>query len=211
MELNNLKEIWKELDQEIVQQRNSGQIAAILKKRSRSPIARMKRNLLLEFILVVVLYGCSSLYYFIAFNSRLAEISWFMIVTGLFFIIYYARKNKLLNEMQCVSCQVRSNLEKQISTLEKYIRFYLITGTLLPPVSVIFLGILLTIKMPNPLKSTIFYVSPSNPLWRVMMVWIIALIVITTLMYFCNVWYVKKLYGKHIQELKMILREMKEE
>src|SRR5687767_7979206 len=157
MELDNLKEVWKGWDEKQIPSSTSAEILGMVNKKSQSPIAKMKRNLLLELILVIVLYGACITYYFFAFEGKLTEISWFMLGMALFFIGYYYRKNKLLNEMQCVSCQVKSNLQRQVSTLEKYVRFYLIAGTLLVPVAALFFVWLIYEKMPVPRKPSILF------------------------------------------------------
>jgi len=94
--------------------------------------------------------------------------------------------------------------------LEKYVRFYLISGTVLAPVMVLFMGALMYIKLPNPAKLSILYVSPTNPLWKVILLWIIFLSVLTAVIYYTNVWYVRKLYGKHIDKLRELLKEIGE-
>ena len=82
----------------------------------------------------------------------MSEVSWFMLFIGLLFVLYYQRKNKLLNEMECLSCQVKSNLQTQTTTLEKYIRFYLLGGTALAPVSLVFFSWLFYVKGPHECK-----------------------------------------------------------
>jgi hypothetical protein len=209
MELENLKSIWKDIDRPETQQTNE-QIIAMLNKRSKSPISRMKRNLMVEAVMVIVLYGFGMLYYFTAFEGNFNAVSWLLLGTGLFFIGYYYKKNKLLNEVTCVTCHVKSNLERQVKMLEKYVRFYLISGTVLAPVMVLFMGALMYIKLPNPAKLSILYVSPTNPLWKVILLWIIFLSVLTAVIYYTNVWYVRKLYGKHIDKLRELLKEIGE-
>lgn len=204
MELDNLKNIWRSLDKELPDHHDDEQIAALIGKQSQSPIAKMRHNLLIEFIMVVVMYGACVIYYFIAFEGRMAEVSWFMLVAGLFFLVYYFRKNKLLNKMQCLSCHVRSNLETQVSTLEKYIRFYLIAGTLLAPGFLIFLSFLLYYKVPS-LKVFI-----NNPFWKIAPIWLITISMVTLIVYLCNRWYINKLYGRHIKGLRKMLEEMNE-
>ena len=85
----------------------------------------MKRNLRVELWFVIITYGAMILFYFLAFEGSMSAVSWFMLIIGLLFVIYFQRKNKLLTEMECLSCEVKSNLQKQTTTLEKYIRIYL--------------------------------------------------------------------------------------
>ena len=110
--------------------------------------------------------------------------------------------------MECLSCQVKSNLQKQTTTLEKYIRFYLIAGTALAPASLLFFAWLFNVKRRTNTNYNILYPSPDNPLWKVALAWLLLTVIITILFYFMNKWYVRKLYGKHVEKLKEVLSEM---
>lgn len=208
MDLDKLKSVWQY--ESPVEQKQDEELRSLLQKPSISPVAKMKKNLLMELILVIITYSMLILYYFIAFSGRMWEISIFMIVIALIFIMYYFRKNKLLNEMQCLSCEVKSNLERQVKTLEKYVRFYLVTGTILVPLAFFFFAAIIYYKFPVTAKNSIFFTGPGNPLWRVLLVWIAVTTALTLLIYYLNKWYVQKLYGRHIQKLKEMLHEMED-
>jgi hypothetical protein len=157
---------------------------------------------------MIITYGAMILFYFFAFKGRMSTVSWFMLFIGLLFVIYYQRKNKLLTEMECLSCEVKSNLQKQTKTLEKFIRVYLIAGTLLAPVSLLFFGWFFYVSAWTNVNETIFYPGEHNPVWKAIMVWMILTTIVTILFYFLNKWYVRKLYGKHVEKLKEVLGEM---
>ena len=206
MELDQWKDIWKT---EGEQPSNDAQkLRILLDKKSKSPVAKMKRNLKVELWFLIITYGAIILFYFLAFKGRMSVVSWFMLFIGLLFVIYFQRKNKLLTEMECLSCEVKSNLQKQITTLEKYIRIYLIGGTLLAPVSLLFFGWISYIKVWKNVNDTLFYPGEHNPLWKVILAWVILTAIVTSLFYFLNKWYVRKLYGKHVEKLKEVLNEM---
>ena len=59
MELDNLKDLWIDLGRGESHLNDDEQILEILQKKSQSPIARMKRNLLVELIAVIILYSFS--------------------------------------------------------------------------------------------------------------------------------------------------------
>ena len=206
MELDQLKKIWQ---QESAQTKEDEQLISLLSRRSNNPIARMKRNLLMELIAIVILYGSTIIYYAYAFHGTMREVSWFMIAIALFFFVYYYRKNKLLNKMECLTCQVKSNLQRQVTTLEKYVKFYLISGTALAPLAILFFGWLVYIKFPGKVKS-VFYPSDVYPWWQSLLAWTALFFVCTVIVYYLNKWYVQKLYGKHVQKLKQLLSEMNE-
>ena len=206
MEPDQWKEIWKEEGES--PSNDLKKLQMLLEKKSKSPVAKMKRNLKIELWLIIISYGAMILFYFIAFKGQLSEVSWFMLFIGLLFVAYYQRKNKLLSEMECLSCQVKSNLQKQTTTLEKYIRFYLIAGTALAPVSLLFFAWLFNVKRRTNTNYNILYPSADNPVWKVALAWVLLTVIITILFYFMNKWYVRKLYGKHVEKLKEVLSEM---
>jgi 4-hydroxybenzoate polyprenyltransferase len=174
----------------------------MLQKPSQSPVAKMKRNLLWELIAVIILYSLGMIYFIATFRGRYWELAGLLFLIGLFFVFYYSRKNRLLREMQCVTCEVRSNLERQLTTLEKYVRFYFVSGTILTPFAYFASGFVVLFKS-NVLTEGVtdiknFYVI------------IVIGIVVTIGSYFLNRWYVRKLYGQHIKRLKELLLQMEE-
>lgn len=199
MELDNLKEVW---------QADAGkslpgikeEILLMLQKKSRSPIAKIKRNLHGEMMVVVVLYSASIIYYIISNKGRYWELALMLFLMGMLFMFYYYRKNKLLNEMECVTCEVKSNLERQVSMLGKYIQFYFVAGTLLTPIAYFTAGLIVLYKSPG------FSITGTQLLY-----WFIGIgIGVSILTYFLNIWYVNKLYGRHLKKLKELLLQMEE-
>jgi len=222
MELDSLKDIWKNLGEEELQPGREVPISSMLQKRSQSTIARLKRNLNRELIAVVVIYSLT-IWYIIAFQQLYSELAILLTLVGGAFLFYYYRKNKLLKEMQCVACEVRSNLKQQLLTLEKYVRFYFIAGTILTPLAYFAAGVIilfneqqLTPSLSNvpfeaetsvsqmPIASHI-----SNHRFFVLFLSIGA--VLTVGSYFVNRWLINKMYGQHIQKLKELLLQMEED
>jgi uncharacterized membrane protein len=208
MELEQLKNIWTR--ETGPQDKKDGYLLSLLSKPSNSPIAKMKRNLWLELIAVIVLYGACVVYYLFAFHGKMKELSWLMLVMGLLFVIYYYRKNKLLNNMQCISCRVKSNLELQLGTLEKYVRFYLLFGNIALPVTMIIVGYVVLVLYPERLHSskTLFHSSSMQSL-AIKYIFITAVLSVGAS--FLNRWYVNRLYGQHVKKLREIVNEMSDD
>lgn len=210
MELEHWKDIWQaERHQPAVDDRE--RLRALLAKKSGSPIAKMKRNLDLELGAILVTYGAAILYFFRAFGGRMHEVSWFMLLIGAGFVVYYLLKRKRLKEMECLTCQVKHNLEKQVQSLEKFIRIYLWGGTALIPASALFFGWIIYRKAPYTSPANPFFPSADTPMWKAFAAWTLLCAGLTILMYFLNRWYVQKLYGQHVQKLRKILDEMQGE
>ncbi len=204
MELEQLKDMWKE-------QEASGpkiEVQPLLGKKSNSPIAIMKRHLTAELILVIVLFGLVIAYYLLAFNGKFAVVSTMYIITGLLCCLYYYKKYRLLNEMECMACQVKSNLSKQVYTLEKYVRFYLLAGTAALPIFMIFFYWFEYTYIPRTRAHIFMLPSETVSVARSLGVFALWAIAATIVAYFINRWYVHKLYGKHIDKLKQMLLQM---
>lgn len=104
-----------------------------------------------------------------------------------------------------MACQVKGNLTKQVSILEKYVRFYEIAGTAIVPIFGVYTYWVLFPKLrfingrPAPVSINID-----------VLVWLMVTILLTFIFYFLNKWYVKKLYGNHIKRLKIMLFQMED-
>jgi hypothetical protein len=212
MELESLKYVWHTLEVKSAGEPNGEQeILALLQKRSMGPVARMRRNLEKEFILILVTYIPTILLYFFWFEGKLFEIGWLFFLLMLLFAGYFYRKDKLLKEMQCVSCRVRYNLERQVGTLKKYTRFYTLAGTIMIPVMAICTFFIIRWKFPPPAGSTLFYRIVGISWWQNPLFWLGMMVPITIGIYYLNACYVNKLYGRHIRKLQELLQEMEGE
>jgi hypothetical protein len=195
MELESLKYIWHSLEVPPAREQDRRALLALLEKKSQAPIARMRRNLIGEGILLLVAYTPAVLIFLLGFNRRLAAVSWLFILVLVFFFAYYYRKYRLLSKMQCPTCELRSNLARQVHTLRRYTRFYLLAGTGMIPLAYIVAYFIIRWKMPA--------VDPTP--------WLILLIPITIGMYYINASYVNRLYGRHIKKLQDLLQELDSE
>jgi len=197
MELDNLKTLWQQQGNENVPQ----DIQPILKKNSNGPVAKMKRNLRYELWVVIVAYGIASIYFFVAEEGLLSSLGWVYVILGFLFVYYFIRKYRLLNSMECMSCQVKANLSRQVTVLEKYVFWYEIAGTAIIPLFAIY---------------TFWYMVPKLRYMNgkpdlnnnYTLFWIVGTILFTILFYYLNKCYVNKLYGKHIKKLKLMLEQM---
>ena len=120
--------------------------------------------------------------------------------------------------MQCVACEVKSNLQKQLNTLEKYVNFYFVTGTLLTPIVYFVAGLIVFFKTPPNNKGVhpeISMGTGGKPEFfnhitdhRFFVEFLVIGVALTIGVYFLNRWMVNKMYGQHILKLKELLRQM---
>ncbi|NML19919.1 hypothetical protein HHL16_03490 [Pseudoflavitalea sp. G-6-1-2] len=217
MELDSLKDIWKEQDQHVDRHPdNSNEILSMLGKKSQSPVAKLRRNLRWELVAVIITYAFAIIYYLTEKHGRYWEVSILFTLVAVGFGFYYYHKDKLLKSMQCVESEVKSNLQHQLGTLEKYVRFYFIAGTLLMPFLYYLTGLIILYKTPSFQLSGETLGNRAQPMLNAVREhglfteFLIGGVVVTAGMYFLNKWYLNKLYGQHIKYLKDLLRQMDE-
>jgi len=202
MELDQLKTLWKRADEKLPTLSDS-HIEGILRHRSQRPIARMKRNLKLEIVFLTLLYAPLIWYFSISFEKIYIYYDIILIVSAITFLIYARYKYKLLHKMECASCEVKSNLSVRVNMLEKLVKLYFYWGNIsavlgyLISVVISYIGLFTEqgkeIRVPSMLEITILVSIGA---------------VFILLAYFVNRWYIFKLYGQHIQNLKTLLLEM---
>lgn len=205
MELDNLRAIWKG-SVSLPAATTQVELEEMLSKKSHSPIAKLKRNLLRELIAVVIMYASTIFYYLFENKPGMIYLAVMLIVLGALYGWFYVAKRRLLNSMECVSCEVKSNLSLQLKTLEKYVKLYLWVGTLLIPV-ILISSFLIGLYFGDNGE---FLAKMGNKIFAVFAAWVLISLVLTIPVYFLNKWYVHKLYGQHVKKLKSILNEMNE-
>lgn len=202
MELDSLKEIWnhsgasgKEVSGE--------EVRRILRRQSGSSIAKMKRNLKIELAVMVVLYA------YVVFRDvhAVPGMLWLLLlVIEAVYLVYFGIKYHLLNRMECSTCEVRSNLQQQLKSLERLLRFYLWSGIVLIPLVVLcsfWIGY--SYDPPTGLPQDAYFL----PLVSLALL-VLSFLLCIPLFYFTK-WYIRKLYGRHIDKLKEMIQDLNEE
>jgi hypothetical protein len=202
MELEKLKELWDDSNKSSLPINEEG-LSKILNQSSRRPITLIKRNLKLEVLVVILFYG---FIIWLISNQVDSNLLYFdiilLILAGMLFCIYAFYKYKLLNKMECVACEVKSNLNLQLNSLEKLVKLYFKVGN----IGIVFVYLIAgaisyieaegdTVHFPHALELIIFLSIG---------------LIIAIINYYISRWYIFNLYGKHIQKLKNILYEMDE-
>ena len=206
MELENLKTIWKDVGTKTAAT-SAEELELLLSKKSKSPIAKLKRNLFWEMLAVVVTYGGTIIYYLLQNQTGMLYLALLMGVLGALYGWYYFTKRRLLLNMECVTCEVKSNLSTQLVTLEKLLKLYLWAGTLLVPVILMVSGVIVYFTSPLPkdvpLSKEAFFIYFFIALF-------ILSLAFTIPVFFLNKWYINLLYGRHVKKLRQIVNEMNE-
>ncbi len=202
MELEKLKELWDDSRNSSIPI-NEEELNQILNKRSRRPIAIIKRNLKLEMAFGILFY---CFFIWIVSNQAVSIILYFdvilLVVAGILYSIYVFYKNQLLNKMECMSCEVKSNLNLQLGFLEKLVKLYFKVGNIFVLLTYLIAGAIGYITSESETDSIPHYLE--------IMIFITIGAVLFLINYYFSRWYLFTLYGKHIQKLKNILYEMDE-
>jgi len=207
MELESLKYVWHSLEAPPSREQDRQALLAMLGRRSQTTVDRMRRNLVGEGILLLVIYTPAFLCFLLGFDGRLTAVSWLFPGMAVLFLAYYYRKYRLLNAMQCPNCQLRSNLARQVDTLKKYTRFYLLAGTGMIPLMYLLSWLIIRWKL-SAAASVIYQRLHPTPWWASPFFWLTLLIPVTVGIYYLNSRYISRLYGRHIKKLQELLQEL---
>ena len=201
MELEDLKNIWKNRPFEPKQ---GAEIASMLTGKSKSVIAKIKRNIWLELLLTIIA-GLVLLYYTLRVHEgalRWTLIAYLILFTG--YIIYYVKKISLLNRFEGSEGNIKTNLERLINDLEVYIRFYRNSYSFLYPIYLIL--ILLFLGLERGLDQLLELLQQRKMI--LYLVFFVSVFLASSL--WLTNWYLRRLYGDHLQKLRNMLNDLAE-
>ncbi len=203
MELDELKSIWKN-NPPGFQSKDESEIAMMLKKQSTSIIEKLKRSVWFELIFTLVA-GIVMLIYALTLPS--GALKWTSVSALILFVaylFYYAKKLTMLNRYASAHENIKSNLELLVNNLDSYLKFYKRSYTILYPIY--FCLMLLFIGLERGADEFIAAITKPEK--------IVTLILLAVFFFFCSTWltkwYLKKLYGNHLEKLKCLLHDLEQ-
>ncbi|NJM26400.1 MAG: hypothetical protein HC859_13860 [Bacteroidia bacterium] len=201
MELDEFKELWKQHDPSF-EPKNEAELAAMLKGKSKSIIAKLKRSVWFE-LLVTIVTGLLLVYF--SFSMPDGYMKWIFtsfLVMFLAYIVYYVMKLRLLNTFDASEDHLRAHLERLINDLTGYLKFYRKSYTYLYPFY--FFLMLLFIEIDRGKEE--FFNQLSQPKTILSLLGFCVLFSLAAI-WFTN-WYLKKLYGNHLEKLRNLLNDL---
>ena len=203
MELDELKIIWKN-NTPGFQSKTENEIALMLKGQSKSIVDKLKRSVWFELIFTFAAGIALLLYVLLLPSGALKWISVSLLILFVVYLFYYAKKLLLLNRFGLAHENIKSNLELLVNNLDSYLKFYKRSYAILYPVffflMLIFIGLERGV---DQFMEAIF--RPEK---------IILLILLALFFFFCSTWitkwYLKKLYGNHLEKLKALLQDLEQ-
>jgi hypothetical protein len=206
-ELEDLKNIWtktieKDIGQQVVEQEK---IRALLNKKSTNIIDRVRKNLFGEIVMFCVcllLVACVPFY----FNSKEVTTICIVIVCFIFipYLIYYIKKYNELKKFFSYNQDIKTSLQSLITQLEKYLNIYFWGSLLLTPISGFLSGYAILYEMKALGFLLYFDVFSSATLSMILSF----ALLLTLVSYPVMKWYIRKLYGQHLEKLKDCLKEL---
>jgi hypothetical protein len=209
IELEDLKSIWSnKIEKDIGQQKvEQEKIRLLLNKKSTNIIDRVRKNLLGEiimFCICLVLVACVPFY----FHSKEVSILCAVVVVVIFipYLVYYIKKYSELKRFFSYNENIKSSLQLLITQLEKYLNIYFWGSLLLTPVSGFLSGFAILYEM-KALGFLLYFDVFSSATLSLILSFALLL---TLLSYPVMKWYIRKLYGQHLEKLKDCLKELEE-
>jgi len=199
-ELDDLKSIWK--NQPGFESKNEAEIIQMLGKRSNTLIYKLKRSVWFELIFTVVCMLALGGYSLTLNGGALMWTILSLLVLLLSFTLYYVKKIMLLNRYDASHENLKDNLNHLIERLDAYMKFYKRSYAILYPLFFA-LGLLF-----GALESGFdrFIHKFESPMYTLS--FIILSVVFMAGVYKLTDWYLKKLYGNHIDKLRSLQQEL---
>jgi uncharacterized membrane protein YfcA len=199
-ELDDLKSIWKQ--QKGFEPKDEAELARMIKGGSNTLVSKLKRSVWFELIFTALCLTVLGAYSLTLKPGALMWTIHALLVLLFVYSFYYIKKIILLNQYNPADENIKDNLRHLVEKLDAYMKFYKRSYAVLYPVFFV-LGILFGAletgldrfihKFENPVYSASFVVLT--------LIFMVGVYTITN-------WYLKKLYGNHIEKLKSLLAEL---
>lgn len=208
-ELEDLKNIWsktieKDVGQQVVEQEK---IRALLNKKSTNIIDRVRKNLFGEIVLFFIcLLLVASVPVFLRTKEVIVLCIAVICIIFIPYLIYYIKKYNELKRFFSYNQDIKTSLGLLIIQLDKYLNIYFWGSLLLTPISGFLSGFAILYEM-KALGFLIYFDVFSSATLSMIVSFALLL---TLISYPIMKWYIRKLYGQHVEKLKDCLRELNE-
>lgn len=188
--------------------RSNADISALLKKKTHSVISKIKRSLIIEMVLCVLFFAAMLYVCFITdyWSIRMYFGVFTVLTVFMTFVLYYLyRRTDTLSDSDR---PIKANLQTLVGLLEEFVKRYFQFTMALLPVCFMFSMILSyadPVEIPEIEK---FSVKLFTARWQVMVFLGVYMIVLAIAVYYFTKWYLKKLYGNYLNELKQYIAEL---
>ncbi|MES2329554.1 MAG: hypothetical protein V4539_08125 [Bacteroidota bacterium] len=211
MELDELKNQLKNKLAADHSGRSDSDIAALLNKRTVSVVGKIKKSLRMEilfgsvFVLLFALFGIFS-----GNHAFSIYFSVFTIICGacVLLLIYLLLRTSRLGG---TALPVKSNLQTIVKIIEEYMKRVFQFTMAMIPVCFIFSFVLGYYDSKPPTQTEKFSNVFFTKKWEVNVFLVVYVVGFTIGMYYFSKWFLRKMYGKYVAQLKECINELSEE
>jgi SpoVK/Ycf46/Vps4 family AAA+-type ATPase len=210
MELDELKnKLNKQLETDHLQ-RTEADIAALLKKKAHSALSKIRRSLWFEITFSVAF---TALLIYVAFASKYQSLRIYsasfsvimLLITGVLFFLL-----KKINLAGSSNLPIRENLQNIVVLMDEFIRRYFQFCIFLLPVCIIFSASLQLHEKESIVEMDAFFRKIRPQQSYKLLVILLYMVGSFAGLYYLTKWYLKKLYGNFVAQLKDYIRELEE-
>jgi len=202
MELDEFKQRFKEQMPQETSLHSADELEGYIRKRTRSIIASVKRNIRFEILACFVFIAVAIWAWFAYPVSYVRAISLLTVCVCCLLLVYLVNLYRKIGAYEQASLSIKNTLQLVIGILHQFTRVYFQFTMITLPLAFVF-GLatgFLNIKSGEGLnhfnwqRAMVFYSG-----WFI--VW-------SVIMYFLCKWYIRKLYGKYLQQLEEQLKDI---
>jgi hypothetical protein len=190
--------------------RSQADFAALLNNRTLSVIDKLKKSIWFEIYSCIIIFAAFLYFSFIAaLNSVRIYFSVFSLLSLAFLVvlIYLLRKT---TQLSATSLPVKSNLQAIVTIIEEFTkRYFQFTMALIPICFVFAFYLGFTEKQPIPQLDHATRIF-NTPLKMIVFASLYMAVLAVGIYYFTK-WYIRKLYGKYLIQLKACIAELSED
>ena len=197
MELDDLKQPWLESAKNIKPLNTN--VMEIIQNKSYGPAAQLKRNFRKMIIIIPMVVTMLIVTLSKKHDIFSDVLFWFYIIFISSMMLFFYYNYRLINKMQCMDCLVKSNLEKQVKTLENGFKWRMVIIRVAFIIFIVLLEVLMYYQQEPALAK--WYAQPAT-------IRMSAYAILITAWYFITKLIFRTRYGKHIQNLKNLVQQM---
>lgn len=201
-ELEKMKELWKEVheNKNNYTQINKEQIMENLTLKSNSIFVKLSRSVKFEYM---ALASCLPIMLLSSAYVSDTNFKWSSIVFAVVMVLYglfFWNDFRKIQNYSLISASLNEQLNESIIHLEKFIKTYFTAGMIMwPAVGGLYYFMLKFLKS--------YLVEPTFNIVSLLL----SMLVATIVGYFVQKWYTQKMYGKYVDELKNLQKELQTE
>lgn len=209
MELDELKALIQDRMERVQQPKSQAEFVLLLGKKTHSVAEKIRRNLLLEMIIsVVFVFVCLACSFLSSLTSMRVYFGVFTVICILFIPLLYILYNKT-KKLTGNVMPLKSNVQALIDLITQYTKLYFRLTMALIPISLIMATSLLYLDYNASVEdANILSQIIDSPLKITVIV--LYFTAFFAGMYYFTRWYLKKLYGNYVLQLKGVVKELDE-